>query len=62
VVADTRASFDVLLSGDGDAVLTDRRPVGTGRDTFAVFVADRNDEIAPGVWNQLGESTAFTMT
>ncbi|GHC94512.1 hypothetical protein GCM10010309_80090 [Streptomyces violaceochromogenes] len=62
VVADTRASFGVVLSGDGDAVLTDRRPVGTGRDIFAAFVADRSEGIAPSVRNQLGESTAFTMT
>ncbi|GGW81670.1 hypothetical protein [Streptomyces caelestis] len=61
-MADTRASFDVLLSGDGDVVFTDRRPAGTKRDTFAAFIADRNEEIAPGVWNQLGESIAFTMT
>ncbi|MGA5207353.1 MULTISPECIES: hypothetical protein [Streptomyces] len=61
-MADTRASFDVLLSGDGDVVFTDRRPAGTGRDTFAAFIADRNEEIGPGVWNQLGESIVFTMT
>jgi hypothetical protein len=52
----------MLLSGDGDVVFTDRPPAGTGRDTFAAFIADRNEEIAPGVWNQLGESIVFTMT